>query len=622
MNDASTVYPGLNNAVNLSVNNYTIEEVIRAIAIENGLNVVVDPALTETPTYNFSNASVKEVFLLLCKNHNLDITWTGSIMSFNKVVDAPPVKLAAAPKEINIRYDSASALVSADLEGDTLYDILKQLTIQSGVNIYLQPSLHDKIVKVHFLSLPFEDALKSIIGEEEWVKVSDNFYKVNSKKADIADGAKKSDNGKNGHNTGSQAHQKSSNDKDNKDGGDEGAVSVEVLPNGRITVSAEDASISDIIKMISSRVGVNYHMFKEPTDKTTVNIVEKDYEEILKILFNASNFTYSEMNGVFLIGDRSQEGLRTTRVVQLQHRTAHDAKEFIPADLKKSVEVILFPDQNSLVLSGSDPQIKLMEDFLKQIDKVVPVVLIEVIILDVSKTYSTKTGLTAGQKSSQTVSPTNNYSLDPTTGVGATVDGNLINQLLQSFNGFGILNLGQVSANFFVTLQAMETNGYVKKRSTPKLSTLNGHEASMSIGSTAYYLEQATNIIGAQSPQTQITNVYKPVNADLTLKIKPVVSGDNQITLEIEVQQSDFTTAKIAPTAPPENTKKKFQSMIRVKDQEMVILGGLELDSKSESGSGVPFLSRIPIIKWFFSSRSKATEKDKLIILVKATVIY
>ena len=62
--------------------------------------------------------------------------------------------------------------------------------------------------------------------------------------------------------------------------------------------------------------------------------------------------------------------------------------------------------------------------------------------------------------------------------------------------------------------------------------------------------------------------------------------------------------------------------MVRVKDQNMIILGGLEESSTTSKGSGVPILSRIPILKWFFSSRSKTVEKTKLVIFIKPTVIY
>jgi type II secretory pathway component GspD/PulD (secretin) len=54
----------------------------------------------------------------------------------------------------------------------------------------------------------------------------------------------------------------------------------------------------------------------------------------------------------------------------------------------------------------------------------------------------------------------------------------------------------------------------------------------------------------------------------------------------------------------------------------MIMLGGLEENQTNNSGSGLPFLSRIPILRWFFGSRTKTKSKSKLTIFIKPTVIY
>jgi type IV pilus assembly protein PilQ len=60
---------------------------------------------------------------------------------------------------------------------------------------------------------------------------------------------------------------------------------------------------------------------------------------------------------------------------------------------------------------------------------------------------------------------------------------------------------------------------------------------------------------------------------------------------------------------------------LRIRDQDVVILGGLEVDSKSNSGSGVPFLAKIPLIKWLFSKRVRTAQKSKLSVLIKPSII-
>ena len=87
------------------------------------------------------------------------------------------------------------------------------------------------------------------------------------------------------------------------------------------------------------------------------------------------------------------------------------------------------------------------------------------------------------------------------------------------------------------------------------------------------------------------------------------------------MEQSDFT-ARISPQAPPGSVSRKFTSMIRVGNEEMVLLGGLEEKGVNDSGSGVPLLSRIPVLKWLFSSRTRSYNKTKLNIFIKPTILY
>ena len=101
----------------------------------------------------------------------------------------------------------------------------------------------------------------------------------------------------------------------------------------------------------------------------------------------------------------------------------------------------------------------------------------------------------------------------------------------------------------------------------------------------------------------------------------PLVSGDENITMSIHVVQSSFNGTRIEPNAPPDMNSREFSSTIRVKNQDVIILGGLEEKTANNSGSGVPFLARIPIIKWFFSSRKKENTEKKLSILIKPTII-
>jgi len=177
-----------------------------------------------------------------------------------------------------------------------------------------------------------------------------------------------------------------------------------------------------------------------------------------------------------------------------------------------------------------------------------------------------------------------------------------------------------VSGDFFLSLKAIEEKGFIEIRSTPKLATLNSHDANLSIGQKRYYLEQQVNFPGNLNPIPVQSNIFKEVEANLDIDIRPFVSGDEQVTLEIFFEQSEFIS-EVSLNEPPPQVTRKFESMVRMKNGEMIVLGGLERDTKSNTKAGVPFLSRIPVIGWLFGKKRKSKTKDKLLIFVRPTII-
>lgn len=289
----------------------------------------------------------------------------------------------------------------------------------------------------------------------------------------------------------------------------------------------------------------------------------------------------------------------------------------IPEEVKKELDIKIDKELNSFIVNGPAENIHRFESFIKYIDKPVPVILIEVMLLEVSRTAIVETGISAGigdkpKTTTGTVFPNTDITLGAQT----------INKIINRNDGFGSLNVGNVLPNFYLSLKAMEANGDLKIRSAPRLSTLNGHKAHLSIGETTYYVVTNQNFYGSQIPQASEIKNYQPIDAELSVSIRPLVSGDGQITMDIKVIQSSFNGERIDEDAPPGINSREFTSIIRVKDQDLIVLGGLEEKVKNDSGSGVPLLARIPVIKWFFSSRKREDSRKKLTVLIKPTVIY
>ncbi|MFZ5551653.1 MAG: type II secretion system protein GspD [Bacteroidota bacterium] len=597
-----TEMPGLEESVQVSISGASLQEFLSSLAENHKLNLSVDPSLDVKVFNNFSDANVTDVLIFVCRQYNLEIEFTGTILYFKKFIEPIiPIK-PYEPKKPKIDYAKETNFLSLDLKKDSLEYVVREITERSFQNVILSPNAKGMQVSVFIQNRPFENALEMMCMANglRVVKKGENFYSLEKDENPVAD-----------------TKNKTGNSFSSRTGGP--TQGLEIKSKGDLlSVRAENVAIKDIIREVSNEMLINYFVYTEPQGNTSLYVENATYDDFLSYLLTGTTYTHKIQDSIYLIGDRKLEGLRKTTLVRMKYRPIEKIVNYIPAELKKDVEITEFLELNGLVISGSSIRIDEIEKFIQEIDQVVPMVSIEVIIIDSKKSRVVTTGIEMGLNSSPNTTTTNG-SVSP--GVNLELSPASVNDIINGFNGLGIMNLGNVSPNFYVSLQALEENGNIKIKSTPRISTINGNQASLKVGSQEYYLEQTSNIYATTNTQTVVTNNYKSVNADLSIKIKPFVSQDNQVTLSVTVDQSDFT-GKISPTAPPGTVSRTFESVIRVKDGEMIILGGLEEKSVETTSTGLPLLSRIPILRSIFGKTNREKATSQLTVFIKPTIIY
>lgn len=586
---------GLNGDVELSVSEIRLDELFRALAMSHDVNISVGEDLDQRVVSNFSQVSVKDVILFLVKKYDLSVDFSGSILSITSYTQQEQPK---AYKPVRVDYNSDSGKLSFDLRGDSLLSVARAITKLSGNNLIVPVSLSDRMVSGYINELDLKQAIEklALINELEVSGSSDGVY--------VFEQPEKQVQGKN---------KKGNSTKSSRRGSSSLQVRVDSISS--ISLNAENASVEDILERLFEPLEQDYMLFGQMDANVTASLSKVHLDTLLSDVLNATDYTYVVKQGVYFVGERSQEGIRMVEVLPIKHRSCVELSSLIPSEIKKDVFIQELPELNSLVMEGSKVAIEQIKQFVKDIDKSVSVVMIEVLIVDYIKTSGMESGVEMGLaddviESSGQLFPSLN-----------TVKGaQSLNTLINAFNGFGALNIGSVVPNFYVNIKAMEHNGLLDVKSTPVLTTLNGQEASLSIGNTEYYVVETNNLIGTQNPQSQKMRNWKSVKAELGVKITPNISADNNVTLDIEVNQSNFT-ARIEPDAPPGQVSRTFNSLIRVKDGDMVLLGGLEEIKREDTGEGVPGLARVPILKWFFSKRLKENSDKKLNIFIKPTII-
>ena len=683
---------GLNEIIktDIQANGISLSTYLIAISKVHNINLNVSPALEQMRiNQSFKNVTVTDVLLFLCKEYQLTIDITGSILSI-KPYEEPIVEKDKSTLEVS--YQPNNKLISLDLKDAILHDVFKQITEETGHNLVFSPGLENRNLNSFIKNTSFEVAMEQLaFANNLRVEKSTNGFYTFQENFSNENGFAPTNNNLISRN---QSSNYSLNFK---------IVSKE---EQLLDVDFVDVNLADLILNISSALDIDVFTASPLDVGELINIKAKNisFEELLTFIFesqddmsnsidssmdslptnmqnvesntNFSKLTFKRHGDLYFFGNESQLSLNEIAVVQLQHRSvellssatsrgnrsnrssqsnfntntrANNSSSFdaitlnnrntastnenfnlgfsnesekpgtlvsiLPKTITKGLDIQVDNELNQFYVNGSSNRVKRFQSFIKEIDKPVPLVLIEVMFIETNHSSTIEAGV--GWGIGKTASTTEG-SLFPSTDI--TIGATTINKILGGFKSIGTLNLGKVTPNFFATIKAMENNGFLTIRSTPKLSTLNGHRANFSNGETSYYEVTQRNIYGTDNPQTSELTNYQPINAELGLTIKPLVSGDGQVTLDIFVVQSSFGK-RITESAPPDISSREFSSIIRVKDQDIVILGGLEERIKNNSGSGVPLLSKIPIIKWFFSKRVRKAEKTKLTVLIKPTVI-
>lgn len=601
LDSLSTKYPGYNNAVQLNVSGLPLSELVNSIALENNLNISIDPSFNQAISYNFFDAQVKDVLVFLYENFDIEYQFVGSILSIRKVAVRKEIPQPKPVKTIDVSYNPSNEFLSVDLKNDSLFLVVEAITRQSGKNIVLAPEVRDRPVSAYFLNRPFDQVFEMIAKANglESKKDENGFYY-------LFQGVKpvNAQQGSTGFTPNASTFEKT-------------GVQLSKNQFGTLDIIANNADVLDIIRFAAQETGAHYFLYSRPEGKSSFEIRNITFPDLLNLLFTGTKYSYREDNRIFLIGETKGEGIRATELIRMENRTIENVKASIPKELTTDLDINEFLELNGLVVSGSRRKINELRSFLSSIDVVVPMVQIDVMIVISDRTSTVKSGLKAGLGDKPT---TTGGSIFP--GLDVDLGAQTINSILDGINGFGVVNLGNVTENFYLSLELLESNGVLDVESTPKLTTLSGHSANISIGQTTYYQETQVDVQNSVVNQGVLTSkTWKSVDANLTVKIKPFVAADENVTLSITVTNDDFT-GRADPTAPPNTTKQTFESVVRLKNGEVVLLGGLDKKSSDNSGEGVPLLSRIPVLRWFFSSRSKSKQKYKMHIILRPTITY
>jgi general secretion pathway protein D len=306
-----------------------------------------------------------------------------------------------------------------------------------------------------------------------------------------------------------------------------------------------------------------------------------------------------------------------------QQNDLNDVSTALRNVLTTGAKIYGVPSQNAIVMRGTPDELLLAQKLVNDLDKARPEVVVDVAVLEVNKNVMRQIGIQLPQTASVTIAtPTTvtSTSTTTTTPTGSTTNNNLtLNNIAHlNANNFQV-TIGQAQANLLLS------DSDTKVLENPRLRATDGQQATLKIGSRQPIATGSfSNGVGGSAlggigaVQTQFQYIDVGVNVDM----KPTIHFNRDVTLKLKVEISAVSSfVTISGVQEPVISQRTVDQVVRLKEGEVNLIGGLLDKEKDKTISGWPGLGEIPLIKYLFSTVSTTNLDDEIVFMLIPHVV-
>ena len=303
--------------------------------------------------------------------------------------------------------------------------------------------------------------------------------------------------------------------------------------------------------------------------------------------------------------------------------------------------VTLNPGAGVIVVRATPAEMRQVADYLRAVQLTIErQVMLEAKIVEVKLSQGSQTGvnwsLFRGLKNGNKAGAVN-----AAPGVTLSNSGNLVNSeatinpgsnVITETLGRGFYGLAFQSANFAALLSFLETQGDVQVLSSPRIATLNNQKAVLKVGSDELFV---TNVTTTQTSSGSSTTsspslTLQPFFSGIALDVTPQIDESGTVMLHVHPtvsvvaeKEKTIDLGNLGSYKLPLATSSinETDSIVRVRDGQIVAIGGLMQQESMIDRSGVPGLSNLPGVGGLFRYKASSNNKHELVILIKPTVI-
>jgi general secretion pathway protein D len=397
-----------------------------------------------------------------------------------------------------------------------------------------------------------------------------------------------------------------------------------------VTLQFRDAGVKIVFEALSRTSGINILLDKDvrPDIKTSIFVKDVSVEDAIGLILMQSQLEKKVIsdNTVFIYPNTPAK-LKEYQDLKIRsfHLTNADPKQMLTMikTLLKTKDIFVHEKTNSLVMRDTPEAIRLAEKMVADQDLADPEVMLEVEVLEISRSRLSEIGIKWPDQLTLT-SPT---TLTPTaTAVVSAGVPVITNTTASTPINFGLLKHtplnSYLTTPLSVTLNLMMQDSDTNILASPRIRARNHEKAKIMIGDRVPVITNAVTPVTTGSPV--ITGNVQYLDVGLKLEVEPEVHMDNEVSIKIGLEVSSIVKEvlnNVSGTLAYQVGTRNTSTVLRLKDGETQILAGLINDEDRNTASKVPALGQLPILGRLFSSHKDDAVKTEIVLSITPRIV-
>ncbi len=412
-----------------------------------------------------------------------------------------------------------------------------------------------------------------------------------------------------------------------------------------VFIELKYASIKDVYP---NAVSMSKKLFPKTIESEQVDIFKDDATNTI-ILVGKDNNINKMVGYIKRLDMRGESTTQQMYVIPLKNSNVEDMQKILsqlvsqmnsmtPAKAGKDGKppskamVVSDLERNALVILADGEQIKNIRKTISRLDVPKPQVYVKAKVVEINTDLASQIGVKWGFEGGKITSK-GLFTLAANAGASSIMVSDSLSSFLNTettkYDNSGNLVTTQerpfsfdsnINEMFAVgaKLDLMRQNGAAHVLSEPSVLCINNKEAEIYVGRTQSILTTAQQ---STLGQGNLVNNYSREDIGITLKVKPRLSSNNKVALEVSAVIEDILHRATVEQDRPTTTKRKVITNAIVNNGETIILGGLIKNAGGKSVTSVPILGDIPVLGALFRSKGNLVMKTNVVIYLTPYIV-